>query len=143
VLVWNSVPTNSGQPFDVVLGQPDFESSQTNNAGFGASPLLGATIQPGRFSSSMSLSCVNNILFVNDGMHRTQQGWNSNIPWTNGMLPTHKLWPNLDDNLAFESTGINFGRFRGVVSWGKHIFGISHLGGTVFSIPFKAVEIGN
>lgn len=38
VLIWNSIPTASGQAADVVLGQPDFTSKATGN---GASNLYG------------------------------------------------------------------------------------------------------
>jgi hypothetical protein len=32
VLIWNSIPTTNGQPADLVLGQPDFESAFSNNS---------------------------------------------------------------------------------------------------------------
>lgn len=32
VLIWNSIPTQSGQPADLVLGQPDFTSALANNS---------------------------------------------------------------------------------------------------------------
>jgi len=38
VLIWRSLPTKNGQPADVVLGQPDFESNQTNVSGIGNDP---------------------------------------------------------------------------------------------------------
>jgi sugar lactone lactonase YvrE len=38
VLIWHSLPTQSGQAADVVLGQPDFESNQTNVSGIGNDP---------------------------------------------------------------------------------------------------------
>src|SRR6266446_718513 len=31
VLIWNQVPTTNGKAADLVLGQPDFTSSATNN----------------------------------------------------------------------------------------------------------------
>lgn len=38
VLIWHRLPTQSGQPADVVLGQPDFSSNQPNVIGIGAAP---------------------------------------------------------------------------------------------------------
>ena len=38
VLIWHSLPTENGQPADVVLGQPDFESNKTNVSGIGNDP---------------------------------------------------------------------------------------------------------
>ncbi len=38
VLIWHSIPTENGQPADVVLGQPDFESNKTNVSGIGNDP---------------------------------------------------------------------------------------------------------
>jgi hypothetical protein len=39
VLVWNSIPTASGQPADLVLGQPDFTTCGANTGGLSASSL--------------------------------------------------------------------------------------------------------
>lgn len=38
VLIWHSLPTQNGQPADVVIGQPDFESNEPNVKGIGATP---------------------------------------------------------------------------------------------------------
>jgi len=38
VLIWNELPTQNGQPADVVLGQPNFESNQPNVKGINTSP---------------------------------------------------------------------------------------------------------
>lgn len=38
ILIWNTMPQTNGQPADVVLGQPDFESNETNAKGIGAKP---------------------------------------------------------------------------------------------------------
>lgn len=39
VLIWNSIPTKNGTPADVVVGQPDFSSTTSNNGGISASSL--------------------------------------------------------------------------------------------------------
>lgn len=39
VLIWNSIPTTNGKNADLVLGQPDFNSSTANNGGRSASTL--------------------------------------------------------------------------------------------------------
>jgi hypothetical protein len=38
VLIWHELPTRSGQPADVVLGQPDFTAHLPNARGVGAAP---------------------------------------------------------------------------------------------------------
>lgn len=38
VLIWNTMPTEDGQPADVVLGQPDFTSNDPNVAGISHPP---------------------------------------------------------------------------------------------------------
>ncbi len=39
ILIWNSIPTNIFQAADVVIGQPDMVSNQSNNGGLGAASL--------------------------------------------------------------------------------------------------------
>lgn len=56
VLIWFSLPTENGQPADVVLGQPDFESNQTNVSGIGNYPTGQSLNWPyGVFSDGESL----------------------------------------------------------------------------------------
>ncbi len=38
VLVWHAMPTQDGQPADVVIGQPDFDHNEPNVKGIGATP---------------------------------------------------------------------------------------------------------
>lgn len=38
VLIWRNMPTQDGQPADVVIGQPDFERNEPNVEGISASP---------------------------------------------------------------------------------------------------------
>ncbi len=40
VLIWNTFPTTTGQPPDLVLGQPDFRANTANNGGVSASSLF-------------------------------------------------------------------------------------------------------
>src|SRR5579859_117025 len=56
VLIWNSIPTVSNQPADVVIGQTDFES------GFPNDPALDKNV----FSDPAGLTFVSNSLFVAD-----------------------------------------------------------------------------
>ena len=56
VLIWHSLPTQNGQPADVVLGQPDFESNQPNVSGIGNDPSAQTLNWPyGVFSDGESL----------------------------------------------------------------------------------------
>lgn len=56
VLIWNSLPTENGQPADVVLGQLDFESNQPNIYGIGHAPSKHSLNWPyGVFSDGKSL----------------------------------------------------------------------------------------
>jgi len=56
VLLWYSLPTKNGQPADVVLGQPNFESNQPNVGGIGNNPSAQTLNWPyGIFSDGKSL----------------------------------------------------------------------------------------
>lgn len=56
VLIWHKLPTENGQPADVVLGQPDFTSSQPNVKGIGNDPSAQTLNWPyGVFSNRQSL----------------------------------------------------------------------------------------
>jgi hypothetical protein len=73
VLIFNSVPTSSGQSADVVIGQPDFSTTTVNNGGVSASSLYfphGAII-------------VGTKLFVSDFYNNRVLVWNT-LPTTNG-----------------------------------------------------------
>lgn len=55
VLIWHTMPTENGQPADVVLGQPDFTSNEPNVHGIGHAPTAqtlnwpyGCTVHEGR-----------------------------------------------------------------------------------------------
>lgn len=72
ILIWNTIPSYNGTPADVVLGQPDFTSSTSNNGGRSASSL----------SNPSSISSDGTRLFAADrGNHRVLI-WNR-IPTTN------------------------------------------------------------
>ncbi len=72
VLLWNSIPTTNGAPADIVLGQPDFISSDSaaGNTGLG-----GVT--------ALAFSPDGNKLLVADGTNNRILIWNS-IPTSNG-----------------------------------------------------------
>ncbi len=56
VLIWHSLPTENGQPADVVIGQPDFNSNQPNAIGIGNNPSAKTLNWPyGVFSDGKSL----------------------------------------------------------------------------------------
>ncbi len=56
VLIWLSMPTEDGQPADVVVGQADFESNDPNLTGVGSSPTAQSLNWPyGVFSDGKSL----------------------------------------------------------------------------------------
>ena len=42
VLIWNEIPTQNGQPADLVLGQPDFKSNASNNTNNSDCPSTGS-----------------------------------------------------------------------------------------------------
>jgi hypothetical protein len=56
VLIWHTMPTEHGQPADVVLGQPDFGHNEPNVKGVGAKPGPNTLYWPyGVFSDGKSL----------------------------------------------------------------------------------------
>jgi hypothetical protein len=73
VLVWNSLPTSSGTPADLVLGQPDFGSGDSNNGGISSQSLYWPA----------ELLVKNSRLYVVDHNNHRVLAWNS-IPTTNG-----------------------------------------------------------
>jgi hypothetical protein len=73
VLIYNTVPTSSGQSADIVIGQPDFASTTANNGGLGASSL----------HTPMSAIIAGTKLFVSDWYNNRVLIWNT-LPTTNG-----------------------------------------------------------
>ena len=56
VLIWHSIPTENGQPADVVVGQPDFENNDPNVKGVGTLPTAQSLNWPyGVFSDGKQL----------------------------------------------------------------------------------------
>lgn len=56
VLIWNKIPSTHGQAADVVLGQPDFASSEPNVKGLGTAPSANSLYWPyGVFSNGREL----------------------------------------------------------------------------------------
>ncbi len=56
VLIWHEMPTQHGQPADVVIGQADFDSNQPNAKGVGANPTERTLFWPyGVFSDGQHL----------------------------------------------------------------------------------------
>jgi hypothetical protein len=110
VLIWNSIPTQNGQPADVVLGQPDFDSwepFETSSRSL-LSP-RGVEIDPiGR-------------LYVNDGYSRILI-WNS-IPTSNfAQADVVVGQPDFEANFSrLTREGLDCGE-GGVTSDGTHLF---------------------
>lgn len=78
VLIWNTFPTSDDQPADLVLGQPDFNSAQTNQ---GSSRTAGTMRAP-----DTGVYVSGNQLFVADTGNRRVLIWNS--------------WPTVNDQAA-------------------------------------------
>jgi hypothetical protein len=90
VLIYNTIPTSSGQVASVVLGQPDFISKVANNGGVSASSL---------WVPEYSI-IVGTKLFVADSGNNRVLGWNT-IPTTNGQAADFVLGqPNLTSNTS-------------------------------------------
>jgi hypothetical protein len=85
VLLWNSFPTRNGQPADVVLGQPDFTSRESDTS---------AT----RMSSPYFIAATGLQLFVVDNQNHRVLGWNQ-FPTTNG-APADLVLGQADFNSA-------------------------------------------
>ncbi|HIH20507.1 TPA: hypothetical protein HA244_04540 [Candidatus Micrarchaeota archaeon] len=90
VLVWNSIPARSGQPADLVLGQPDFNS---NTPGLGAS----------KMNWPVGVATDGRRLIVADAYNDRVLVWND-FPTRNGQpadivlgAPDFGTWPNYLD----------------------------------------------
>jgi hypothetical protein len=82
VLIWNSVPTATGEPADVVLGQGVFEVANPPTAGvFSATQFNTDDVDysPGLFTDGTRL-------FLSDSLAHRVLGWSS-IPTTHGASP--------------------------------------------------------
>ncbi|MCX6117990.1 MAG: NHL repeat-containing protein, partial [Proteobacteria bacterium] len=114
VLVWNTLPTTSGQPADFVLGQPNMTSNTANNGGLSASTLAG----PYNIHSDGSR------LYVVDNSNHRILVWNS-IPTSSGQPASFALGqPDLTSNTA-NNGGISGSSLRapwGVFSDGTSLF---------------------
>lgn len=73
VMVWKTIPTQSGQPADFALGQPDMNSHVANNGGISASTLDGPA----------ALTVANGHLFVSDSQNYRLLIWNT-LPTASG-----------------------------------------------------------
>jgi len=74
VLIWDPFPTTSGEPADVVLGQPDFTSREFNEGGLGATSLglpRRAEIAPG--GEVLISDSVNDRILVWDAVPTVQR----------------------------------------------------------------------
>gem|GEM_PF-1677024 len=100
VLVWNTLPTTSGQPASLVLGQPDFKTRNVN---------VDATISGSTMLSPIGIYSVGTKLFVADSQNSRVLVWSS-LPTSNGQSANFALGqPNLttrtiDPNGANAST---------------------------------------
>ncbi|TAD85157.1 MAG: hypothetical protein EAY75_11810 [Bacteroidetes bacterium] len=64
VLIWHSLPTQHGQPADVVVGQQDFTHTEPNGAGIGAAPKANSLYWP------YGVWSLNNALWIADTGNR-------------------------------------------------------------------------
>lgn len=73
VLVFNRIPTADGAPADLVLGQPDFISSEPRSGASGMSGPRGVWVQDGRLFVSESLGGNNRVMIWNELPTRSDQ----------------------------------------------------------------------
>ncbi|MCX6118339.1 MAG: hypothetical protein NT027_12410 [Proteobacteria bacterium] len=95
VLVWNAMPTVSGQSASFALGQPNLTSNTANNGGVSASSL----------SSPTSVYSDGTKLYVADGGNNRILVWNT-IPTTNGQAADVVL-----GQTTLTTNTVNFGGF--------------------------------
>ncbi len=74
VLIWNSIPTQNGQPADLEVGQPDFKSNASNNSATSICPSTtssGTTTYPAMCGATLSFPryalAAGGRLFIADG----------------------------------------------------------------------------
>jgi uncharacterized protein (TIGR03437 family) len=80
VLIWNTLPTSTNQPADLVIGQPNMTQARSNNSAVcsNGAPLCAGTLSFPRFALSEGTR-----LFIADGGNSRVLIFNS-IPTTNG-----------------------------------------------------------
>jgi hypothetical protein len=97
ILIWNSVPTKNGASASVVLGQPDFTTSDANHGGVSASSVSGP----------IGLLCQGGKLYVADVNNSRILIWNS-IP-TSNFTPADLQLGQPDFLTATSNTGARSG----------------------------------
>jgi hypothetical protein len=96
VLVWNTIPTSSGQAADLVLGQADFTSCSVN---------AGAALSAAGFNYPTDMWSDGTRLFVADYENSRILGWNT-FPTVNGQAADFVLGqPDFATNVAGTSQG--------------------------------------
>jgi hypothetical protein len=114
VLVWNTIPTTSGQAASFALGQPDLNGWTSNSGGVSAS----------RMNMPMDIYVSGSRLFVVDYGNNRVLGWNT-IPTTSGQAANLVLGqPNFTSN-SINNGGISAGTFKypsGISGSGTKLF---------------------
>lgn len=77
ILIWNSIPSSNGQPADLVVGQPDFNTGELNFGGMGNMPSARGLRGP------QGVWIHGGKLYVADTQNHRVLIWNS-IPTSNG-----------------------------------------------------------
>jgi uncharacterized protein (TIGR03437 family) len=87
ILIWNSIPTSNGQPADVVLGQPNFNSPTNPQLNNPCPPTKSTvTAKPNQVCDPISVTSDGSRLFVADYGFNRVLIWNS-VPGTNNQAP--------------------------------------------------------
>ncbi len=101
VLIWNTIPTTSNTPADVVLGQPDMSSYLANNSGVSTAPAL---LSNKSLNSPQGVAVQGTKLIVSDSSNNRVLVWNT-IPTTNFSPADYVLGqPNFVTNTAIGTT---------------------------------------
>lgn len=115
VLIWNTIPTSNYTPPDIVLGQADFNSCNSNRGG--PTPTASSLATPGGVWSDGTR------LFVADSSNGRVLVWNT-IPTTNGQPADLVLGQaNMESNVsATTASGFSVGGVYNLFSNGVQLF---------------------
>ncbi len=111
VLIWNSLPTYSGQPADVVLGQPNFSTVTSNSGGVSGSSLN----TPGQV-----FTAAGKLFVVDQGNHRVLV-WNT-VPTSSGVSADYVVGQTTLIESSSGTTSSTLTSPHGVYSDGSRLF---------------------
>jgi hypothetical protein len=131
ILIWNSIPTNSGASADIVIGQSDFTSRSCNQGGSASSSTL---------CSPRGIKIVGSKLIAVDSTNTRVLIWNT-VPTTNNASASVVVGQSNFTNTAGSYTASTFGTAYDVESDGTKLLVADLMGSRI--LIFNTIPTSN